>query len=759
MLNNVLFSLVVGLFLFCTAVHSSLAQSSSDQVRVSDIKIEGNRRVADGTVQSYLPIRVGDLTSLNALSNALGSLYDTDLFQDIKLDLEGSVLIVSVIENPVINRVNIEGNDAISDDILLEVIDVQPRRIFNRKVAIDATRKLIEVYKKGGRFAAVIEPKIIKLDENRIDLVFEVNEGPLIKIDSISFFGNKAFNDQKLRQSIASREKRWWAFLSANDKYDEGRLDYDVRLLRQFYLSRGYADINVERVRGGLLPDRSGFAITFLVEEGVRYAVKEVSVSSKIVGVDVDKLRDLIDFGDEAWYDVRHLEQGLLDISNELGLLGYAFVNVSPEIETDSETAKLDIRITIEEARRNFVERIEFVDNVRTTDRVIRREFEIVEGDAYNQLKIERSIRNIRNLGFFSDVKVQTLRGSTSDQSVTKITVQEQSTGDFTLGLGYSSLDKTSVTLGINERNFLGTGRRAKVQVTTSGTATDFNVGLSEPYFMGRNLTGMIDVFKNQNKADDSTRSEAGFTLGANYSAAEDVYHKLRYNLSKTKTTVASTKSSSITGEAGQSRLKSSVTYVLSQDTRNNRFDPTDGYYTELDETLSGFGGDVKFLRTQISAGYYKPMLFQSVILGVSGKLGHITGLGDKVTRSQHFYLGGRDIRGFNSNGLGPRDTGSKSAVGGTNMYTGRMEIISSVGLNEDTGIRWTVFTDFGSLWNTDYPTGVTQPNASNMRSSIGAGFFWTTAIGPLSFSWAKPLSKMSHDTTRTFQFNIGTRL
>ena len=759
MLSNAVFGLVFSLFFLMGSVHSSLAQSSTDQVRISDIKVEGNLRVADGTVKSYLSIQVGDLTSLNALSNALSGLYDTDLFQDIKLDLDDSVLIVSVVENPIVNRVNVEGNDAFSDDILLDVIDVQPRRVFNRKVAIDATRRLIEVYRQGGRFAAVIEPKIIELDENRIDLVFEVNEGPLIKIDSISFFGNIAFSDQELSQRIASREKRWWAFLSANDKYDEGRLDYDVRLLRQFYLSRGYADINVERALGGLLPDRSGFAITFLVEEGIRYEVNEVSVSREITGIDLDKMANFIDFGDEPWYDVRHLEQGLLNISKELGSLGYAFVNVTPVFETDVDTAKLDIKINIEEARRNFVERIEFVNNVRTTDRVLRREFEIVEGDAFNQLKIDRSIRNVRNLGFFSNVEVQTLSGSKLDQSVTKVTVEEQSTGDFTLGLGYSSLDQTSVTVGINERNFLGTGRRATMALSTSGTSTDFNIGLSEPHFMGRNLTGTFDAFKMKTSSGDSNSNESGFTAGVDYFAARDVSHKIRYNLSQTKTTLSSTNATSITGENNKSRLRSSVTYILSQDTRNNRFDPSEGSYLELDETIAGLGGDVKFLRTKLSAAYYKPLLFQSVILGVSGKLGHIAGLGDKVTRSQHFYLGGRDIRGFDGSGLGPRDTGSQSAVGGTKMYSGRFEVISSIGLNEDTGIRWTVFSDFGSLWDTDYPTGVTQPNASNVRSSLGAGFFWSTAIGPLSFSWAKPLSKMPHDTTRTFQFNIGTRL
>ena len=750
---------MLGLFIVFTTIQSSMAQVSQDPVRISEIRVDGNRRVAFGTVQSYLPVRVGDLTTPGSLSNALTRLYDTNLFQDIKMDMDGSVLIVRVVENPIINRVNIEGNDAISDDRLLEVIDVQPRRVYNRKVAIDATRQLIDVYRAGGRFAAVIEPKIIQLDENRVDLVFEVNEGPLIKINSIAFSGNKSFSDTALRQAIASREARWWAFLASNDKYDEGRLDYDVRLLRQFYLARGYADITVDRVRGGLLPDRSGFAITFLVNEGVRYQVGTVSVASAISGVDTDELQQIIEFGDDKWYDVRALEQGLLDISNRLGSFGYAFVNVTPEIKTNPETATLDIAITIDKARRNFVERIEFVDNVRTMDRVIRREFEIVEGDAYNQLKIDRSVRNVRNLGYFRDVKVATLQGSSPEQTITRVTVEEQSTGDFSMGIGYSSLDKSTVSLGINERNFLGSGRRASASISTSGTETNFNLGLTEPYLLGRNLTGSFDIFNTRTKSDATTINQKGLKFGVGFSAARDVFHRLNYELSQSKTTVASTTATSITGEAGRTRLRSSLKYVLSKDTRDNRFDPNEGYFLEMDETLAGFGGDVKFLRTKLSAAYYKPLLFKSVILGVSGKLGYVTGLGDNVTQSQRFNLGGRDVRGFGSGGIGPRDTGSSDAVGGNKMYAGSLEVVSSLGLVKDTGIRWTVFTDFGSLWGTDYPSGVTKPNAADMRISAGVGIFWSTAIGPLSFSWAKPLSKMAHDTPKTFQFNIGTRL
>ena len=756
--------LSIAFLAFCIfSIHYNItpikAQAAAEQVRISEITVTGNRRVAEGTVLSYLPVQIGDVVSQGGLSQSLERLFATNLFKDIKLDLNGSVLTVTIVENPIINRVNIEGNDVISDEKLLEVIDLQPRRIYNRQLALDSVRKLLEVYQAGGRFAAAVEPKIIELDENRIDLVFEVDEGPLIKINSIVFSGNQNFNDRALSQAIVSREKRWWAFLTPNDKFDEGRLDYDVRLLRQYYLSRGYADINVSRARGGLLPDRSGFAITFLIDEGVRYKVSNISVSSEIASVDLDALKSLIAFGDDNWYDVRRLEQGLLDISNQLGNLGYSFVDVTPEIITDPETGMLDIAIKIGQARRNYIERIEFIDNTRTLDSVIRRRFELVEGDAFNQLKLDRSVRNVRNLGYFSKVDVENIRGSSADQTITRVTVQEQSTGDFSVGVGYSSLDKTSLTLGINERNFLGTGRRASASISTSDTRTDFLFGLTQPYLFDRDLTGSIDVFKAKSTANNTSANRTGFDLGARFDAANDVYHRVTYGISTSKITNTSTSATSVTGESGKSLLKSAFGYTIGKDTRDNRFDPSDGFFAEIAETFSGVGGDVNFLRSNLRGGYYKPYLFKSLVVGVKGRLGHISGLGDDVTQSERFFLGGRDVRGFDSNGIGPRDTGSAGAVGGNNIYSGSLEIVSNLGLNKDAGVRWTVFSDFGSVWSTDFPSGVTKPDEEAMRSSLGFGILWNTVIGPLSFYWAKPLADQSHDKTKTFQFSIGTRL
>jgi outer membrane protein insertion porin family len=367
-------------------VPAVLAQTATDRFEVEAIIVEGNERVTDATIQAYLPIKVGDKIDLQALDQAISSLFSTNLFENVSISRDGNQVIVEIAENPIINRINIEGNDVLSDERLLAELDIQPRRVYTAAVARGGTQRLLEIYRLSGRFAASVVPKIIRLENNRVDLVFEVDEGPLIKIQSIRFLGNKSFSDYALRQIISSRVERWWALLASTDKYDPGRLDYDVRLLRQFYLSRGYADIDVVRAQGGLLSDRSGFAVTFSLTEGPRYQLRDISFTSEIESVDVSALRDLIPLETGDWYDVRAIEEGLLNITNELGNFGYAFVNVTPEVITDPETKQLDVQINIGAATKNFVERIEVINNSRTLDNVVRRELEIVEGDAYNQL-------------------------------------------------------------------------------------------------------------------------------------------------------------------------------------------------------------------------------------------------------------------------------------------------------------------------------------------------------------------------------------
>ena len=742
-----------------TVPHDAFAQTTNETVTVSEIAISGNSRVSDSTISAYLPVRVGDAISEDSLDNAIDSLFATKLFNDVTINIEGTRISIAVVENPIVNRVNIEGNDVLDDERLLAELDIQPRRVFTRKVAVDATQKLLEIYRLSGRYAAEITPQVIRLDNNRVDLIFEVDEGPLIKVTSISFIGNETFSDFALRQVISSRQVRWWAFLSSVDKYDESRLDYDARLLRQFYLGRGYANIEIKRAQGGLLADRSGFALTFEIDEGTRYKLRDVSFTSQITDIDVSKFRDDIPLEKGDWYNVKGLEQGLLNVTNSLGNLGYAFVDVRPQVTPDTDSNELDIEISIGEGRKNYIERIEVVNNSRTRDTVIRRELEVVEGDPYNQLKLDKSLRNIKNLGFFSTVDISTVRGSADDQTIAKINVEEQSTGDFSIGVGYSSLDKSTVSLGINERNFLGSGRGLKFSTSLSESRSDYRLGLTEPYFLDRDLRGSAEIFNQKLENSTLTTKSTGVNLGVAFDAADDYYHRIGYELSSADSTQSSTTATSLTGEENKDLLRSALSYTIGRSTLDNRFDPTEGYLYELDETVSGLGGDVTFMKTSVRASYFKPLNFNSFILGVRGRAGFVDGLGEKVTQSARFYLGGRTVRGFDSSGIGPRDTGANSAVGGNYMYSATAEIVSSYGLSEDLGVRWTVFSDIGSVWDTDYPSGVTGANGDSLRQSVGVGFLWDTAVGPLTFYWADAVSKSSHDQLKRFQFNIGTRL
>ncbi len=743
----------------CVLVFGSMKWAQAQEnFTISDIVVEGNQRVSSETVFAYLPVLVGDEVNESRFSQLIKTLYNTQLFEDVAIEREGNNIKITVVENPIINRVNIEGNDALSDERLMEELNIQPRRVFTQKVALDATEKLLKIYELSGRFAASVEPKIIRLENNRVNLVFEVDEGPLVKIESIRFIGNDNFSAFNLKQVISSREVRWWAFLSSADKYDEGRLNYDIRLLRQFYLSRGYADVEVSRVQGGLLPDRTGFAITFEIKEGIRYKLQDVSFVSEIEDADVASLRSEIPLEKGDWYDVRFVEQGLVNITNALGNQGYSFVNITPEIETIEEEAILNLTINIGAAQKNYIERIEVVNNTRTLDRVVRREFELVEGDAYNQLKLDRTLRNIRNLGYFRNVEMQTEQGTSADQTIVRVDVEEQPTGDLSIGAGYSSLDKTTFSFGINEKNFLGTGRTLNLSTSFSDTNANYSLGLTEPYFLNRDLRGTAELFSVQSKSNSFETTSKGLGLGVGFDAANDVYHNIKYQYASTTSTQKNTTSSSITGEENKTLRGSSVTYTLGRSTLNNRFDPTEGTLTEITETYSGLGGNVDFLKSVVSLGYYKPFMFNRVVFGLRSRLGNVNGLGDKVTQSNRFFMGGRQVRGFAGGGIGPRDETTLEPVGGNNMYSGAAELVSSLGFSQDLGLRWTVFSDFGSTWDTDYKTGVLGANDNDMRQSVGFGLLWDTGIGPLSFYWADAVSKTSYDKVKRFQFNIGTR-
>ena len=736
---------------------TSPARAQSDGVLINQIDVIGAQRIDPETVLAYTPVSVGNTVSLTDLNNVLNSLFSTDLFNDVSLELDNNKLIITVDENPIINRISIEGNDVITDENLLQFLDIKPRRVFTKKLALDTKATLIEIYRQAGRYTATIEPKIIELPDKRVDLVFEVNEGPLVKIHKIKFIGNSEYSDRTLKSVIQSKETKWYVLFTPDDKYDSGRLNLDAQKLRQFYLQNGFADIKILQSKGELKANRSGFVLTFVIEEGGLYTIDDVNITSEIEGVDIDELQSANMLIKGEKYDIRQLEESLSQITNKLGELGFAFVDVVPEIDLDQENFTLDIDINIGSARRNYVEAINIKGNDRTLDSVIRRKFELVEGDSFNQLRLTRSERNIRNLGYFNDVSVKVLPGSGPDQSVIDLNVEETTTGSFQVGFGYSTFDQGSLSIGIRENNFLGTGRGARANFAFSNVSVNFRAGVTEPYLFERNLLGSFDVFKQDNEYSDVNIEQQGIELGIGYSAFGDYRHRLSYILAETKTNTSTTNATSTSGDEG-ALLMSEVSYSLTRDKRDNRIDPREGYLWSFRESLAGFGGDIQYLRSTIRGQYLHPMLYKRAVIGLDFEGGIIEGLGEKVARSTRFLVGGRQVRGFDSGGIGPRDTGDRSAIGGNKYYTGSINLISDLGLDQDLGVRWTVFADLGAVWDTDYPAGVEGADDSDPRTSFGYGFLWDTAIGPMSFFWAHPIDKQPYDRTRTFQFKFGGR-
>ena len=765
MLNRVFsirsFSRLSAVFAMVTVMGLSLvtlpAKAQSDGIQINQIDVVGAQRIDPETILAYTPINVGDSVSSSDLNNVLSSLFSTDLFNDVSLEVDGQTLIITVDENPIINRIAIEGNDVLTDESLLQYLEVKPRRVFTNKLALETKATLIEIYRQSGRYAATIEPKIIELPDKRVDLIFEVDEGPLVKINKIKFIGNTEYSDRALKGVIQSRETKWYVLFTPDDKYDAGRLKLDAQQLRQFYLQNGFADIEIIQSIGELKADRTGFVLTFVIEEGGIYKIDNINITSDIEGVDINELYEANALIQGEEYDIRILEDSLSRITNKLGELGFAFVDVVPDIKLDKENLTLDVDINIGSARRNYVEAININGNDRTLDSVIRRQFELVEGDSFNQLRLTRSERSIRNLGYFSDVSVKVLPGSSSEQSVVDVEVDETATGSFQIGFGYSTFDKGSLSIGIKENNFLGTGRGARANLTVSDKKTNFRAGFTEPYLFDRNLLGSFDIFKQDNKYSDIKIEQQGAEFGVGFSAYNDYYHRLGYIIAETQTKTSKTEAASTSGDEG-ALLMSEVSYSLSQDKRDSRIDPREGYYWRLQESVAGLGGDVQYLRTSVKGQYLYPMFYKRAVLGFDAEAGLIDGIGEKVARSTRFLIGGRKVRGFDAGGIGPRDTGDNSAIGGNKYYVGSVNLISDLGLDPDLGVRWTVFADAGAVWDTDYPSGVRGANDNDPRTSFGYGFLWDTAIGPMSFFWAHPIDKQTYDKTRTFQFNFGGR-
>jgi len=726
---------------------------------IQEVTVEGTQRIEPETVKSYLLIREGDPFDPARIDRSLKSLFATGLFADVTLARKGDTLVVTIVENPVINRIAFEGNVKIETSDLDAEVSLRPRVIYTRTKVQDDVKRILSLYRRSGRFAATVEPKVIQLAQNRVDLVFEINEGELTEIRSIRFVGNRQFSDSRLRGVIQTKETVWWRFLSTDDNYDPDRMTFDRELLRRFYLTDGYADFRVISAVAELTPDRKDFFLTFTVDEGARYRFGKVDTEVRLRGLKVEDIAKSVDFKQGDWYDVEKVNAAIDALTNKVGSLGHAFVDIRPRVARDRETRTIDVVFEVNEGPRVFVERIDIVGNVRTQDKVIRREFRLVEGDAFNSAKLRRSRQRIQNLGFFETVSVDRVQGSAQDKAIVKVKVDEKSTGQLSFGAGFSSTNGILGDIGITERNFLGKGQQLSLRLVIAALKSEIDLSFTEPYFLGREIRAGIDVFRVSQDLQDSSSFDidnTGFALRAGYAITERLRQDWKYRFQVAKVSDVDDDASTLIQSQIGTETTSELSHSISYDQRDRVLFPTEGYLVKLDTDIAGLGGSVRHLRNTLSGSLYFPLADQWV-LAFFGTAGYVFGLGEDVDLLERFNAGGDDLRGFANRGIGPRDSITRDSLGGEWKYTGTVQLRFPLGLPEELGMGGRVFTDFGSL-------GKISPSASfvndepSLRAAVGTGVTWQSPFGPLGIDAAIPILKEDFDLTENFRVNFGTR-
>jgi outer membrane protein insertion porin family len=746
----------------------AMAQEAFDGGIIRDVRVEGSQRIEGATVQSYLTVRAGDAFDPAKIDQSLKSLFATGLFADVAMRREGGTLVVAVVENPIINRIAFEGNKRVKTEDIGAEVQLRPRTVYTRTRVQNDVERIQEIYRRKGRFAARIEPKIVQLEQNRVDLIFEIDEGQMTGVQAINFVNNNVFDDDELRDIMVTKESRWWRFLSSNDNYDPERLRYDQEQVRRHYLRNGYADFKVLTAVAELTPDREDFFITLTVDEGKRYKFGKIEITSDIPDLDVAPLYAALNTVSGEWYNGDQIEESITALQDRLGDLQYAFVEVDPLLERNQEDQTIDLLFELKQSPRVFVERIDVNGNYRTLDKVIRREMLLVEGDPFSISKIRRSEQRIKDLGYFLEAKVTPTEGSAPDQSVLTVDVQEDSSGEIQLGAGYSTTDGALLDFSFRERNLMGKGQDLRLSSTLSASTFEVDLGLTEPYFLDRDLAAGVDIFRIVRDDSDYysySLESTGITFRLGYPLSEKLRQRISYSLSQNKITDILIGSSRFLLDQAGTTVTSSVESQLLWDERDSRLEPTSGYYFLLSNELAGLGGDTRYLRNRITGGtYWAP--FDQVVLGLTTEAGYIWGMGKDLRINDRFFLGGDTLRGFEVGGVGPRNvpdlsnSDNSDSLGGTIFTRASLELTSKLGLPDELGVKGHLFTDAGTLTSSKETPGEGDVfyDSNKIRASVGVGVSWKSPFGPIRLDLAYPFSKEPYDQTEQLKFSFGTR-
>lgn len=750
--------------------------------RIRDIQVTGSRRVEPETVRSYLRFSVGDVYDPAKADESVKALFATGLFSDVSIERSGSTAVVKLVENPIVNQVAFEGNRDVETSTLSTEVQLKPRAVYTRAKVQGDVQRVLDVYRRQGKFAATVEPKLIELDQNRINVVFEIDEGTSTKVKSIQFIGNRSFSESQLRDVITTQQSGWFDFIKNASFYDPDRVALDRELLRQYYLKNGYADIRVVSGNADLDRDGTGFFVTFVIDEGERYAFGDVQIESGLPGLNSNALKDEVLTKRGQIYNAADIDKTVERLTLLAAEQGFAFARVRPKAKRDDgPDRRISLVYTIDEGSRIYIERINILGNTRTRDHVIRREFRLAEGDAYNPLLVDRAKKRLQGLGFFKTVEVKRQPGSSADRVILDVELLEQPTGELSFGAGYSTSEGVIGDISITERNLLGNGQFLRLRLSGSIERLQVDLSFTEPRFLDRNLAAGFDLFHKQitNSSSQSYSSgKTGGSLRLGFPLSENLWGQTFYTLSRDEISNVNTNpangtvSSLAIREAEGVSLTSLVGTTLTYDKRNHPKNPSEGFYISGGVDFAGLGGDVQYARFSAEARYYFPITRDITFVGrLIG--GHIEGWGgDDVRLIDLYYKGGETIRGFNRSGFGPRDIVSGDAIGGKTFYSATAEIRYPFPfVPDDLGVKGAVFVDAGSLFglnetarrvNGTFDTlanrNVIIADSSAPRVSVGTSFIWDSPLGPLRADLGWAIIKETYDKDQIFRFGASTK-
>jgi outer membrane protein insertion porin family len=775
--------LALGLFLAGPVAEPRLFASAAIAATISNVVVEGSQRVEDDTVAAYLQLGPGDSFDAVRIDESIKALFDSGLFSDVAISQRGSTLVVRITENPLINVVNFEGNSEIDDDTLSKEVEVRERMIFTRARVQSDTRRILALYQRQGYYNVRVAPKLIRLQDNRVNLVFEVTEGDETVVRTINFEGNANFDDGDLRGVIATKEYAWWRFFGKQSTYDGDRIEYDKELLRRHYLKNGFADVQILSADPRLSQDGESFTIEFRIQEGPRYSVADVAVNVGDANLDADGLTRVVKTGVGDTYDASKVDKTVENLTLEASKQGFVFAKVEPKV--DRETAANQVRLTydITEGPRTYVERIDIIGNSRTRDEVIRRELRLFEGDAFNRVLVERARRRLTALDFFEKIDFSEREGSAPDKVVLVVEVAEKSTGSISFSAGYSSTETVVGSVELMERNLLGKGQQMKLNTQLSFRRQQLDFSFTEPYFLGMPISAGFDAFatRTDNRKISSYRSEQiGGALRTGFKLDEFSSVSFKYYLARRSVddiTISSAAPAIINQEG--TNWKSAVSGTYTWDDLDNPARPSSGLRAQIEGEVAGLGGDDQYAALEGRLWYFAPLFDEKVVLKFEANAGHIMPFDsdEGVPLQDRFFKGADTFRGFAKSGVGPRQRGNDGeldSIGADTYAIGTVEAIFPLGLPESFGLEGVLFSDFGTVFGSNedsvaFGTGNCVGNGTNtkdcevfdttaFRASIGAGVIWQSPFGPLRLEAAYPIVKADYDDTEWFRFSVGTR-